>query len=191
MPHLPYKGPNWLQWPQRLPLHPIFTATSLGLPKTWLQPCHCVPPKPSGTSHLPDYLSPLLPPLPLPISLPLFLSSFFLNFWWYSSKTFDAHHPPRAPVMNTHMKCIHLCIWFVWYIKLVAQSCLTLCDPMDCSPPGFSVHGILQARILEWVAICFSRGSSWPRDQTQVSCIAGRFFTIWATREPPSLSLAL
>ena len=46
----------------------------------------------------------------------------------------------------------------------VAQSCLTLCDPMDCSPPGSSVHGILQARILEWVAISFSRGSSQPRD---------------------------
>ena len=66
---------------------------------------------------------------------------------------------------------------------LVAQSCPTLCDPMDCSPPGSSVHGILQARILEWVAIPFSRGSSWPRDQTWVSCTAGRFFTVWVTRE--------
>ena len=66
---------------------------------------------------------------------------------------------------------------------LVAQWCPTLCDPMDCSPPGSSVHGILQARILEWVVISFSRGSSQPRDGTQVSCIAGRFFTIWATRE--------
>ena len=65
------------------------------------------------------------------------------------------------------------------------QSCPTLWDPMDCSPPDSSVHGILQARILEWVAIPFSRGSSWPRDQTQVSCIASRFFTIWATREAP------
>ena len=54
---------------------------------------------------------------------------------------------------------------------------------MDCSPPGSSVHGILQARILEWVAISFSRGSSWPRNWTQVSCIAGRFLTYWATRE--------
>ena len=60
---------------------------------------------------------------------------------------------------------------------LVAQSCLTLCDPMDCSLPGSSVHGILQARIPEWVAIPFPRGSSWPRDQSQVSCIAGRFFS--------------
>ena len=69
---------------------------------------------------------------------------------------------------------------FIYMCVLVAQSCLSLCDPMDCSPTGFSVHGILQARILEWVAIPFSRGSSWPRDQTLVSCIAGRFFTTWA-----------
>ena len=66
---------------------------------------------------------------------------------------------------------------------LVTQSCLTLCDPMDCSLPGSSVHGILQATILEWVAIPFSRGSFWPRDWTLVSCIAGRFFTVWAPRE--------
>ena len=56
----------------------------------------------------------------------------------------------------------------------VAQSCPTLCDPMD----SLVVHGILQARILEWVAFPFSRGSSQPRDQTQVSCIVGRFFTV-------------
>ena len=61
----------------------------------------------------------------------------------------------------------------------VAQSCPTLCDPMD-----YMVHGILQARKLEWVAFSFSRGSSQPRDWTQVSCIAGGFFTSWATREP-------
>ena len=65
----------------------------------------------------------------------------------------------------------------------VAQLCLTLCDPMDCSLPGSSVHGIFQARVLEWVAISFSRGSSPPRDQTWVSRIVGRCFTIWATRE--------
>ena len=65
----------------------------------------------------------------------------------------------------------------------VIQSSPTLCDPMDCSPPGSSVHGILQARILEWVAISFSRGSSCSRDQTRVFHIAGRFFIIWATRE--------
>ena len=61
---------------------------------------------------------------------------------------------------------------------LVAQSCLTLCDPMDCSLLGSSVQGILQARILEWVAISFSRGSPQPRDRTLVSYTAGRFFII-------------
>ena len=65
----------------------------------------------------------------------------------------------------------------------VAQSCPTLWEPVDCSPPGSSVHGILQARILEWVAIAFSRGSSQPRDRTQVSRIGGRRFNLWATRE--------
>ena len=63
------------------------------------------------------------------------------------------------------------------------QSCLTLCDPLDCSPPGSSVHGILQARILEWAAIPFSSRSPLPRDWNWLSCIAGRFFTVWATRE--------
>ena len=64
---------------------------------------------------------------------------------------------------------------------LVTQSCLTLCDSVDCSPTGSSVHGILQARILEWVAISFSRGYSQLKDGTRVSHIAGRFFTVWAT----------
>ena len=75
--------------------------------------------------------------------------------------------------MNIHM---YVCV-------LVTQSCLTICDPKDCSPWGSSVHGIPQARILQWVAIPFSRGSFLSRDRTWVSCIAGRFFTIWATRE--------
>ena len=66
---------------------------------------------------------------------------------------------------------------------LVAQLCPTVCDPMVCGPPGYSVHGILQARILEWVAMPFSRGSSWSRDRAWVPCIASRFFTIWAVKE--------
>ena len=81
-----------------------------------------------------------------------------LFFKW--QKSLIQQHPPSA--------CMH------------AHSCLTLCDRMDCRPPGSSVHGILQARILEWVAISSPRGSSWPRDWTPVSyisCIAGRFFT--------------
>ena len=65
----------------------------------------------------------------------------------------------------------------------VAQSCLTLCKPMDCSLPGSTIHEIFQARILEWVAISFSRRSSQPRDWTRICCIVGRRFTVWATRE--------
>ena len=67
-------------------------------------------------------------------------------------------------------------------VSKVTQSCPTLCDIMDCSLPCSSVHGIFQARVLEWVAISFSRGSSQPRDQTWVSCIVVRCFTTWATR---------
>ena len=72
--------------------------------------------------------------------------------------------------------------WFliVGGCVLVAQLCPTFCDPTYCSPPGFSVHGVLQARILEWIAIHFSRGTSQPGDWTLVSCITGKFFTVWA-----------
>ena len=73
---------------------------------------------------------------------------------------------------------LHIAKW-----SEVAQSWLTFGDLVDCSPPGSSIHGILQARILEWIAISFSRGSSQPRDRTQVSCIAGRHFNLWATRK--------
>ena len=69
------------------------------------------------------------------------------------------------------------------YSFLVAQSCPTLGDCMDCSLPGSSVRGVFQARVLEWVAISFSIGSSQPRDRTWISHIVGRRFTIWATRE--------
>ena len=74
-----------------------------------------------------------------------------------------------------------LLVQVVIVVVLVTQSCPTLCDPTDCSPPGSSVHGILQARVLEWIAVPFFRGSSWPRDWTWISWVAGRFFTIWAT----------
>ena len=67
---------------------------------------------------------------------------------------------------------------------LFMKSC-RLCDPMTCSPPDSSVHGISQARILEWVVVSFSRGSSWPRDQIQIFCLAGKLFTT----EPPGKSL--
>ena len=69
------------------------------------------------------------------------------------------------------------------FSSVQSLSCVRLCDPMDCSLPGSSVHGIFQEIVLEWIAISFSRGSSWPRDRTRVSCIVDRHFTIWATRE--------
>ena len=72
---------------------------------------------------------------------------------------------------------------YIPVVRLVAQLCLTLCDAMDWSLPSSSVHGILQARILEWVDIPSCRGSSQLRDQNCVSCTAGRFFTIWVIRE--------
>ena len=68
----------------------------------------------------------------------------------------------------------------------VAQSCLTLCSPLDCSLPGSSIHWILHARTLEWVAIPFSRESFWSNSASHT---AGRFFTIWATREAPTIEL--
>ena len=79
--------------------------------------------------------------------------------------------------------CIYIYIYTYAVLCLVALLCPTLCDPLDCSPPGSSVHGILQARILEWIAMPSSRGFSQPRDLTCVSCIAGGFFTSWPTRE--------
>ena len=73
--------------------------------------------------------------------------------------------------------------WVPKWVKWSHSVCLTLCDPMDWSLPGSSIQRIFQARVLDWVAISFSRGSSQPRDQTQVSRIVGRCLTVWATRE--------
>ena len=91
---------------------------------------------------------------------------------YYASPTYD----PREVIYYTHITLLKVKM-------LVAQSCVILCHPMNCSLPGSSVHGTLQARILEWVAIPFSRWSSEFRDRTWVSSIASRFFTIWAMRE--------
>ena len=85
----------------------------------------------------------------------------------------------RRPVF-TYSAATCLCAF------LCAQSfqlSLTLSDLVDCSPPDFSVHGIVQARILEWIAMPSSRGSSWHRTQTRISCLVGEFFTHWATWE--------
>ena len=92
--------------------------------------------------------------------------------WFTSGKGVQQDHILSPCLFNLYTECV-----------LIAQSCPALCDPTDCSPPGPSVHGILQTWILEPVAIPFSRGSSQPRDRTWVSCIAGSFFTIWAIRE--------
>ena len=77
----------------------------------------------------------------------------------------------QAPGGQQPCVCVCVCV-----CVLAGQSCPILCDPMDCSLPGSSIHGILQARLLEWVAISFSRGSSQPRNKTWVSCISGKFF---------------
>ena len=87
--------------------------------------------------------------------------------------------PPPALAMLTNSSFQLHCHHFLYeYCALVTQSCLTLCDSVNYSPPGSSVQGISQARILEWVAIPFSRAFPQPRDRSQVSCIAVRFFTI-------------
>ena len=91
------------------------------------------------------------------------------------------------PNKESESSCVCVCV-----CVLGTQLCPTLSKPTDCSPPGSSDHGILQVRILEWVAIPFSRGSSQLRDQSQVSCTAGGFFTLWATRgalNPPVVLL--
>ena len=85
-------------------------------------------------------------------------------------------HTPTLPTISFSVSGLvpgTSCCW-----SLVAKPCPTLCDTMDCSPPGSSVHGISQARTLEWVVISYSRGPSWPRGQTHISCIAGRFFPL-------------
>ena len=98
------------------------------------------------------------------------------------------YHPmfPRHKIFENKVSVFYSARNEVWTGSrrggFVAQSCPILCDPMDCSSLGSSVHGILQARILEWVTIPFSRGSSQPRDGIQVSCTAGRFFITWTTR---------
>ena len=100
--------------------------------------------------------------------------NYYCKRWWYVwlGCVITVKHKSVAYLLQTE-----------WKWSEVAQSCPTPCDPMDCNLPGSSICGILQARILEWVAISFSRRSSQPRDQTQVSCITGRRFTIWATRD--------
>ena len=106
--------------------------------------------------------------------------------WEYSGYWLD--HRPQYQTVTLHHTFQYAWNfwWTIWKVS-VTRSCLTLRDPVESSPPGSSVHGILQARILEWVAIPFFRGSSQPSNQTWVSCIADRFFTVWLTREAPNM----
>ena len=101
------------------------------------------------------------------------------------SVCFEVSSPSQCQQFGVpqHQFLISSCTLSLKVKVLVTQSYPTLCDTVDCSLPGFSVQGILQARILKWIAIAFCRGSSWPGNQARVSCIAGRFFTIWGTRE--------
>ena len=145
---------------------PFFRGSSQPRDQTWV-------------SCIADSL-PLEPPGKPVLSLRCFL---FLFFWcyavslWYlcvgrmlKSSYWEFIELPGFE----NFVCVYMCV-------LVAQLCLILCHPINCSPPDFSVHGILQARILEWIAILLSRGTSQPRDWTLVSCFTGRFFTVWAT----------
>ena len=99
---------------------------------------------------------------------------------WMPTKL-EAFTLPRAPCP---LFCPRRCFVSCWFEKsariilvLVAQSCPTLCNPMNCTPPGFSVHGILQARILDWLAISYSKASFRLRDQTRSSALTRGFFT--------------
>ena len=110
-------------------------------------------------------------------------SEMFSVFFFFFQKRWKLVPVELFPVDHKDFEwCCILIYWVSEWVK-VAQLCLTLCDPMDCTQPASSVHGIFQARILAWVAVPFSRGSSQPRYWTQVSHIAHGFFTIWTTRE--------
>ena len=97
--------------------------------------------------------------------------------WWWTGR------PSMLQSMGSQSRT--LSDWTELNILTCPQSCLTLCDPVDCNSPGFSVHGILQVRILQWVAMPSSRGSSWPRDRTCISCIGRQILYHWATFEAP------
>ena len=119
-----------------------------------------------------------------------YIFSWGLVIWlWLNTHMADLTLQPLQRSGWSGWYCVCVCVPVCVCVCVITQSCPTLCHPMDCNPPGSSVHGILQARILEGTAILFSRGSSQPRDWTWVSRIAGRFFTIWATRETPTLIL--
>ena len=120
----------------------------------------------------------------------LLIYNWFWSFdFWFSPWTFYSEYciwryfrELEAPSDGVLLTAVDL-LPHVLCVCLDAQTCLTLCDSLDCSPPGSSVLGISQARTLEWVAISFSGGFSWPRDRTCVSCIGRRIVYHWASRE--------
>ena len=108
---------------------------------------------------------------------------------WVANSSSRVSFQPRDQTSVSCVSCIDCRFFFLTtepprkttcpitkWVKLLSH--VRLCDPMNCSLPGSSVHGIIQARVLEWIAISFSRGSSWPRDWTGVSCFVGRCFTV-------------
>ena len=143
------------------------------------QPISCVSCMAGGCSIAEPSRKPHLYPRP---------TLFSTRLWWASPNKVSSLWSLDTDAGNLYSNWItFLKLWLEHFESEgeseVAQPCPTLCDPMDCSLPGSSLHGILQARILEWVAISFSRGSSQPRDQTPASHIPGRRFNLWATRE--------
>ena len=103
--------------------------------------------------------------------------------WKVKVKSLSRVRLPATPWTAAHQAPTSIGFSRQDYWSGVPLSCLTLCNSIECNPPGSSAHGILQARILAWVAIPFSRESSQPRNQSRVSCTSGKFFTIWTTRE--------
>ena len=170
----------WHSFAQTLLLFPIFLGVKALYPLQSLTP---------STPHPPSSILPSLCPHPqLYLSRSLCsndiglcdLSPFAQQ--WFECLLYSRHQNVR---LKTELKAETNTI-----LSVLMFSHVWLCDPLDCSPSGSSVHGIFQAGILEWVAISFSKGSPQPRDQTQVSCVsctAGRFFTCWAIREAPSI----
>ena len=115
-------------------------------------------------------------------------SSSFLYLYFFYIFICEKHAITFAGLLHLIWSIFNFVFWamipkFAWVSEWKSLSCVWLCDPTDCSLPGSSVHGILQARILEWVVYPFSSGSSQPRNRTSVSCIADGFFTSWDTRE--------
>ena len=137
----------------------------------------------------------------LSVTLPIRRRPSFPFSQFLLSGSFHKPHPSpsegRQTENHNHRILTNLITWItafsnsmkLWAMPFRATQDRILCDPMDCSLPGSYIHGISQARKLEWVAISFSRAPSQPRDWTQVSWVAGRCFTTWAIREALQITM--